>query len=150
MHAHAMSSSTTSMSSSTTSTSRESSESSPAAAPSAAPSVAASSLVVTSRAAKVMREQLARRGTPQAAIRLGIRGGGCTGYSYLFEFEDREPRTSDHVLVKDGVRVVVDPKSMLLLKGTEVDFETGMRGHGFKFTNPNTVGACGCGESITF
>ena len=149
MHAHAMSSSTTSMSS-TDSTSRESSESSPAAASSAAPSVADSPLVVTSRAAKVMREQLARRGTPQAAIRLGIRGGGCTGYSYLFEFEDREPRASDHVLVKDGVRVVVDPKSMLLLKGTEVDFETGMRGHGFKFTNPNTVGACGCGESITF
>ncbi len=142
MHAHAMSSST--MSSST-----KSSESSPAAASATAPSVAVP-LVVTSRAAKVMREQLARRGTPQAAIRLGIRGGGCTGYSYLFEFEDREPRASDHVLVKDGVRVVVDPKSMLLLKGTEVDFETGMRGHGFKFTNPNTVGACGCGESITF
>ncbi len=144
MHAQAMSMS------STNSTSREPGESavSPAAVPAAAP--VAPALVVTSRAAKVMREQLARRGTPQAAIRLGIRGGGCTGYSYLFEFDDREPRASDHVLVKDGVRVVVDPKSMLLLKGTEVDFETGMRGHGFKFSNPNTVGACGCGESITF
>jgi iron-sulfur cluster assembly protein len=67
---------------------------------------------VTSRAAKVMREQLARRGTPQASIRLGIRGGGCTGYSYLFEFEDREPRASDHVITgrRDGV---VDPKSMI-------------------------------------
>lgn len=107
-------------------------------------------LVVTSRAAKVMREQLARRGTPQAAIRLGIRGGGCTGYSYLFEFDDREPRASDHVVLKDGVRVHVDPKSMLLLKGTEVDFETGMRGHGFKFNNPNIKDSCGCGESITF
>jgi len=111
---------------------------------------AALALVVTSRAAKVMREQLARRGTPQAAIRLGIRGGGCTGYSYLFEFDDREPRASDHVVVKDGVRVHVDPKSMLLLKGTEVDFETGIRGHGFKFTNPNVKDSCGCGESITF
>jgi iron-sulfur cluster assembly protein len=135
MHAQALS-----MSSTTT----------PTTAPSVAPSAATPPLVVTSRAAKVMREQLARRGTPQGAIRLGIRGGGCTGYSYLFEFEDREPRASDHVLVKDGVRVVVDPKSMLLLKGTEVDFETGIRGHGFKFTNPNTQGSCGCGESITF
>lgn len=133
------------MSMSSTTTTREPSESPVTAAPVATPP-----LVVTSRAAKVMREQLARRGTPQGAIRLGIRGGGCTGYSYLFEFEDREPRASDHVLVKDGVRVVVDPKSMLLLKGTEVDFETGMRGHGFKFTNPNTQGSCGCGESITF
>lgn len=110
----------------------------------------APALIVTSRAAKVMREQLARRGTPQAAIRLGIRGGGCTGYSYLFEYDDREPRASDHVVVKDGVRVVVDPKSMLLLKGTEVDFETGIRGHGFKFRNPNIKDSCGCGESITF
>ena len=107
-------------------------------------------IMVTSRAAKVMRDQLARRGTPQAAIRLGIRGGGCTGYSYLFEYEDREPRASDHVVVKDGVRVVVDPKSMILLKGTEVDFETGIRGHGFKFNNPNIKDSCGCGESITF
>jgi iron-sulfur cluster assembly protein len=144
MHAQAMS-----MSSSPKSSESPAATVVPSAAPATTPS-ATPPLVVTSRAAKVMREQLARRGTPQAAIRLGIRGGGCTGYSYLFEFEDREPRASDHVLVKDGVRVVVDPKSMLLLKGTEVDFETGMRGHGFKFTNPNTVGACGCGESITF
>lgn len=123
----------------------------PAATPAATPATTGSStIVVTSRAAKVMREQLARRGTPQAAIRLGIRGGGCTGYSYLFEFDDREPRASDHVVVKDGVRVHVDPKSMLLLKGTEVDFETGIRGHGFKFNNPNIKDSCGCGESITF
>ena len=106
-------------------------------------------IIVTSRAAKVMRDQLTRRGTPQASVRLGIRGGGCTGYSYLFEFDDREPRASDHVVTVDGVRVVVDPKSMILLKGTTVDFETGMRGHGFKFTNPNVKDACGCGESVT-
>lgn len=108
------------------------------------------SITVTSRAAKVMREQLARRGTPQACVRLGIRGGGCTGFSYLFEFEDKGPRASDLVVDQDGVRVVVDPKSLQLLDGTEVDFETGIRGHGFKFTNPNVKDACGCGESITF
>jgi iron-sulfur cluster assembly protein len=113
-------------------------------------SAPAPTLTVTSRAAKVMRDQLARRGTPGAAIRLGIRGGGCTGYSYLFEFEDREPRAVDHVVVQDGVRVVVDPKSMILLRGTTVDFETGIRGHGFKFTNPNVKDSCGCGESVTF
>lgn len=108
------------------------------------------SLTVTSRAAKVMRDQLARRGTPQACIRLGIRGGGCTGYSYLFEFDDRPPRPNDLVVEVDGVRVVVDPKSLFYLDGTEVDFETGMRGHGFKFKNPNTKDSCGCGESISF
>lgn len=108
------------------------------------------SITVTSRAAKIMREQLARRGTPQASIRLGIRGGGCTGYSYLFEFDDRPPRQNDLVVEKDGVRVVVDPKSMFYLDGTEVDFETGIRGHGFKFKNPNTKDSCGCGESVSF
>lgn len=107
-------------------------------------------ITVTSRAAKVMRDQLVRRGTPQASVRLGIRGGGCTGYSYLFEFDDREPRASDHVVTVDGVRVVVDPKSMILLKGTTVDFETGIRGHGFRFVNPNIKDSCGCGESVTF
>jgi iron-sulfur cluster assembly protein len=105
---------------------------------------------VTARAAKVMRGQLEKRGTPGGAIRFGIRGGGCTGYSYMFQFEDGEPRKSDVVIDAFGVRVFVDPKSMLLIKGTKIDFETGMRGHGFKFDNPNVDDSCGCGESITF
>jgi len=108
------------------------------------------SIAVTSRAASVMRTQLERRGTPQAGIRLGIRGGGCTGYSYLFQFEDGEARENDFVVEVDGVRVLVDPKSLVLLNGTEVDFETGIRGHGFRFNNPNVKESCGCGDSITF
>lgn len=107
-------------------------------------------LVVTERAARVMRDQLLKRGTPDSMIRLGIRGGGCTGYSYLFQFEDKGPRATDRVFEKDGVRVVVDPKSLILLDGTTVDFETGMRGHGFRFDNPKVKNSCGCGESITF
>jgi iron-sulfur cluster assembly protein len=111
---------------------------------------------VTERAAKVMREQLIKRGTPDAAIRFGIRGGGCTGYTYVFEFSDKPARANDHVIAcevpgsEQGVRVLVDPKSMLLLDGTKLDFETGMRGHGFKFDNPNVKSDCGCGESISF
>ncbi|TPV95788.1 MAG: iron-sulfur cluster assembly accessory protein [Myxococcales bacterium FL481] len=106
-------------------------------------------VTVTARAARVMRDQLTRRGTPDAAVRVGIRGGGCTGYSYLFEFED-QPRDNDHIVEIGGVRVVVDPKSLVLLDGTEVDFETGMRGHGFRFNNPNVKQSCGCGDSISF
>ena len=64
--------------------------------------------------------------------------------------EHLEAWLRDEILDLEGVRVVVDPKSMILLKGTEVDFETGIRGHGFKFTNPNIKDSCGCGESITF
>ena len=108
------------------------------------------SIEVTERAARVMAQQLAKRGTPDSAVRFGIRGGGCTGYSYMFQFEDGEPRPNDHVIEAFGVRVYVDPKSMVLINGTQVDFETGMRGHGFRFTNPNVQDSCGCGESISF
>ena len=107
-------------------------------------------VTVTARASKVMRGQLDKRGTPQAAIRFGIRGGGCTGYSYMFQFEDVDPRANDHVIDAYGVRVFVDPKSMVLVKGTTIDFETGIRGHGFKFDNPNVGDSCGCGESVAF
>ena len=105
---------------------------------------------MTSRAAKIMREQIAKRGNPNAVVRFGIRGGGCTGFSYLFEFEDAGARPNDHVSEKDGVTLVVDPKSMFYVDGTEIDFETGIRGHGFKFSNPQVDDSCGCGESITF
>ena len=96
-----------------------------------------------------MAGQLAKRGG-EACIRFGIRGGGCTGYNYVFEFEDRRPRPRDHVFERDGVTVVVDPKSMVLVDGTTIDFETGIRGHGFRFDNPNAKEPCGCGESISF
>jgi iron-sulfur cluster assembly protein len=109
-------------------------------------------LVITARAAKVMRDQLIKRGTPDAAIRFGIRGGGCTGYSYMFQYEDGAPRGNDTVVVTEahGVRVYVDPKSLVLVRGTRIDFETGMRGHGFRFDNPNVDSSCGCGESVSF
>lgn len=108
-------------------------------------------LRITPSAAKIMRSQLDKRGTPEAAIRFGIRGGGCTGYSYMFQFEDRGPRAKDVVVEPgQGVRVYVDPKSLRLIRGTKIDFETGMRGHGFRFENPNVDGSCGCGESVNF
>ena len=115
-----------------------------------APQPQPDTVIVTERASAVMRKQLEKRGTPQGAIRFGIRGGGCTGYSYMFQFEDGAPRANDHVVDAFGVRVYVDPKSMLLIKGTRIDFETGIRGHGFKFENPNVQDSCGCGESIAY
>lgn len=122
-----------------------------AAPPAPAPAAASVPLVITARAAKVMRAQLDKRGTPQGAIRFGIRGGGCTGYSYMFQFEDGAPRKKDTIVeAAFGVRVYLDPKSLVLVRGTEIDFETGIRGHGFRFTNPNVDSSCGCGESVSF
>ncbi len=125
-------------------------DSAPVPPPPSAAQATPATVIVTPRAAKVMQDQLIKRGTPGAAIRFGIRGGGCTGYSYMFQYEDGPPRASDTVLEVPGVRVYIDPKSMRLVKNTKIDFETGMRGHGFRFDNPNVSNACGCGESITF
>jgi iron-sulfur cluster assembly protein len=105
---------------------------------------------ITETAAAEIKRQQAKRGTPGAAIRVGIRGGGCTGFSYIFEWVEGEPRATDKVIAEHGVRVYVDPKSFVYLQGTELDFVTSMMGHGFKFNNPNVKGACGCGESVQF
>lgn len=106
-------------------------------------------VIFTERAAKKMKEQLCARGTPDSLIRFGVRGGGCTGFSYVFEFEDK-PRDTDHLFEEFGVRLVVDAKSMFLVQGASIDFETGIRGHGFRFENPNVKSECGCGASISF
>ncbi len=105
---------------------------------------------MSAKAVEMARHQLARRGKPEAALRVGLRGGGCSGFSYVMEFLDAPPRESDRVFQFDGIRVVVDPKSLVLLNGTTIDYETSVMGHGFKFVNPNVKGACGCGASIQF
>ena len=88
-------------------------------------------------------------GKPTEAIRIGLRGGGCDGFSYVFEWAD-QLRPSDQVFAAHGVKVVVDPKSLVYLGGMQLDFVRGMMGHGFKFNNPNAKGSCGCGESVQF
>jgi iron-sulfur cluster assembly protein len=103
----------------------------------------------TPAALQYAREKLAARGTPSAAIRLGIRGGGCSGYSYVIEFSDDEPRSRDKVFEQDGVRFYVDKKSLLLLAGSMLDYERTLMFQGFKFKNPNEATACGCGHSFT-
>ncbi|MCS6797884.1 MAG: iron-sulfur cluster assembly accessory protein [Myxococcota bacterium] len=102
---------------------------------------------LTPKAIEMARKALERRGTPQAAIRLGIRGGGCSGVSYAMEFADTV-RPRDHVFDFDGVRVVIDPKSLVYLRGTVLDYETKLMEHGFRFRNPNEKNRCGCGNSF--
>lgn len=104
---------------------------------------------ITEHAAGEIAKQRAKRGTPEAAIRVGIRGGGCTGFTYVFEWAD-ELKPKDSEFSAHGVAIVVDPKSLVYLGGMTLDFTRGMMGHGFKFNNPNAKGACGCGESVQF
>jgi iron-sulfur cluster assembly protein len=118
----------------------------PATAPTAAP---ITGIDITEAAAGEIARQRAKRGSPEASIRVGIRGGGCTGFTYVFEWAD-EPRPTDKVFQAYGVSVVTDPKSFVYLRGMQLDFVRGMMGHGFKFNNPNAKGECGCGESVQF
>jgi iron-sulfur cluster assembly protein len=101
------------------------------------------------KAVEMAKQKLAKRGTPDAALRIGIRGGGCSGYSYVLEFADGAPRERDRVFTFDGLRVFVDPKSFVYLAGTTLDWEQTLMFQGFKFRNPNEVSSCGCGQSFT-
>jgi len=111
-------------------------------------------ITVTPRAVEVIKKQIGKRGKPNTALRLGIRGGGCSGFSYVIEFHDGEPRPKDNVydyVAEDGtpVRVVVDKKSLVFLNGTTLDWEQTLMQQGFKFVNPNEKTSCGCGHSFT-
>jgi len=111
-------------------------------------------ITVTPKAVEMIKKQIGKRGVPNAALRLGIRGGGCSGFSYVIEFHDGEPRAKDNVYdfkAEDGtpVRVVVDKKSLVYLNGTTLDWEQTLLQQGFKFVNPNEKTSCGCGHSFT-
>ncbi len=109
-------------------------------------------ITITQAAAEEIARQKAKRGTPDARIRIGVRGGGCTGFTYVFEWADQLKPTDHEFAGPDGtgVAIVVDPKSLVYLGGMTLDFVRGMMGHGFKFNNPNAKGSCGCGESVQF
>ena len=80
-------------------------------------------------------------------LRLGVKGGGCSGLSYVLAF-DEKPKTGDEVFTIEGLTVYVDPKSLFYLSGTTLDFQDGLNGRGFVFNNPNAERHCGCGHSL--
>jgi iron-sulfur cluster assembly protein len=124
-----------------------------AAGPAGSPAAKVPFLGVSPQAVDAIARQMKKRGTPEAGLRLGIRGGGCSGFTYVIEFHDGEPRSRDRVfdhVASDGtkVRVVVDPKSLVYLNGTVLEWEQSLMRQGFKFANPNEKAGCGCGTSF--
>ncbi|HEB95820.1 MAG TPA: iron-sulfur cluster assembly protein IscA [Sedimenticola thiotaurini] len=104
-------------------------------------------ITLTEAAAEHIRKFLDNRGAG-IGIRLGVRTSGCSGMAYVLEFAD-EAEQDDQVFEDHGVKVLVDPKSLLYLDGTELDYTREGLNEGFKFNNPNVKDACGCGESFT-
>ena len=103
-------------------------------------------ITLSEKAAVHVSKFLQNRGSGEG-LRLGVRTSGCSGMAYVLEFAD-EIKEEDQVFESHGVKVIIDPKSMAYLDGTEVDFAKDGLNEGFKFNNPNVKDACGCGESF--
>ena len=106
------------------------------------------SLTISAPAAERVKAFLTNRGKG-IGVRLGVKTSGCSGMAYVIEFVDEINEAEDEVFENNGVKIVVDKKSLVYLDGTEIDFVKEGLNEGFKFTNPNESDRCGCGESFT-
>ncbi len=105
-------------------------------------------LTLTSKAAAQVARVKAENNIPEShALRVGVKGGGCSGLSYVLGF-DEHPKENDKVLSSLGVTIYIDPKSLFYLSGTVLDFSDGLNGKGFVFNNPQATKTCGCGNSF--
>jgi len=109
-----------------------------------------SGISITDQAVAAVKEAIrAESRSPETTfLRVGVRAGGCSGYSYDLSFTDQR-EDEDLVIEQGGVRLLLDPRSEMLLRGTILDYSSGLNGKGFVFTNPNATGTCGCGESFS-
>lgn len=104
-------------------------------------------MTLTEAAAERVREIMARAETPYAGLRVGVKNGGCAGQEYVLEYAAQSDPL-DEVVEDKGVTILIEPKAVLFLIGTEVDFEVSKLASRFVFRNPNQTDACGCGESV--
>ena len=104
-------------------------------------------ITLTETAQLELKRILDHEGKGKAGIRLGVKGGGCSGFTYAMDFADG-PREGDKVYNSDRVPIYIDPKSMMLIQGIEIDYATDMFNRQFKFNNPNATASCGCGTSF--
>ena len=104
---------------------------------------------VSEKASAHIKKLMTKQGLTEGGLRVGIKGGGCSGLSYTFSWE-KEARLGDEVIdASEGVRVFVDKKSLLYLNGTTLEYDSALMGKGLHFINPNAKASCGCGSSFT-
>ena len=102
---------------------------------------------LTEAAASRIKSVMAQAGKPVAGVRVGVKNGGCAGMEYTMEYADTVNPT-DEIVEDKGVKLLIDPKAVLFLLGTEMDYKTEKLSAQFVFNNPNQTSACGCGESV--
>ncbi len=109
------------------------------------------SILLTEKAATEIRKIVKEQGLPEAETRLrvGVKGGGCSGFSYMLDLTEEPKGDMDEEMESNGVKILIDMKSNLYLNGTEIDFKDEVMGRGFVFKNPNATSSCGCGSSFS-
>ena len=108
-------------------------------------------ILLSEAAAREIKTIIQQQGLPEAETRLrvGVKGGGCSGFSYMLDLTEEPATENDEQLEAHGVKILVDQKSYLYLNGVEIDFKDEVMGRGFVFKNPNATSSCGCGSSFT-
>lgn len=108
-----------------------------------------SEVTISERAATEIKRSMEENRIPETAgLRMGVKGGGCSGFSYMLGF-DETSRENDIVVNSNGIRVFIDEKSLPYLLGATLDYQDGLNGKGFTFENPNATRTCGCGHSFS-
>ena len=112
---------------------------------------AAVGISLSDSAAKEIRSIITEQELPadKTRLRVGVKGGGCSGFSYVLDLVEEEPTDSDEEFESKGVKILIDSRSALYLAGVEVDFKDEVMGRGFVFKNPNATSSCGCGHSFS-
>jgi iron-sulfur cluster assembly accessory protein len=106
-------------------------------------------LTFTAKAIEMVKNAIAQENLTGYGIRVGVVGGGCSGFQYSMDFES-ETKEGDAAYEQDGLRFFVDPMSAMYLQGVTIDYIQGLQGAGFKFVNPNARNTCGCGQSFSY
>ena len=115
------------------------------------PQVADTGLIsLTIAAASEIKKIITDQGLPEhTRLRVGVKGAGCSGFSYVLDLTEEPPTENDDEIESNGVKMVIDQKSLLYLSGVEIDFKDELIGRGFTFRNPNATSTCGCGSSFS-
>ena len=106
-------------------------------------------ITLTLAAAQEVKRLIEKEQKPNLGLRVGVKGGGCSGFSYMLGLDEAVPKQYDQIFDQEGVKILVDAKSHLYLDGITIDYKSGLMGGGFEFNNPNAKKSCGCGSSFS-
>ena len=106
-------------------------------------------ITLTPQAIEEVKRLMTQQNQPNLALRVGVKGGGCSGLNYVMGLDAAEPKQFDQTFETEGLKVLVDTKSHLYLDGMTIDYVSSLQGGGFQFNNPNAKKSCGCGTSFS-